>query len=118
MKAQADAFMHKSYSQRLTCFIHVKRNFKEKCSDLSILSDVTQKIIDDIFSHRLGDVFVEGLVDSENDSDFQEKVDNVVTSWRELPSPSSADMEGFISWFLSHKVHTIRDSMLKSGFNL
>ena len=59
-------------------------------------------------------MFVEGLVDSENDSDFQEKVDNVVTSWRKLPSSNSADMEGLISWFLSHKVHTIRDSMLKS----
>ena len=104
--------MHEfTYSQRLTCFIHVKRNVKEKCSNLSILSDVTQKIIADTFGHRLGDVFVEGLVDSENDSDFEKKVD---TSWRKLPSPSSADMEGFISWFLSHKVHTIRDSMLKS----
>lgn len=30
------------------------------------------------FGHRLGDVFVEGLLDSENDSDFQEKVDNLM----------------------------------------
>ena len=38
----------------------------------------------------------------------------MVTSWHELPSPSSVDIERFISWFLSDKVHTIRDSMLKS----
>ena len=114
-KALADAFMHEfTYSQRLTCFIHVKRNVKDKCNDLSIPSDVTQKIIDDIFGHTLADTFIEGLVDSENDIDFQEKVDSVVSSWREMPTPSSVDMEGFISWFLSHKVQTIRDSMLRS----
>ena len=78
--------MHEfTYSQRLTCFIHVKRNVKDKCNDLCIPSDGTQKIIDDIFGHTLADTFIEGLVDSENDIDFQEKVDSVVSSWREMP---------------------------------
>ena len=72
---------------------------KDKCNDLCIPSDVTQKIIDDIFGHTLADTFIEGLVDSENDIDFQEKVDSVVSSWREMPTPSSVDMKDLSAGF-------------------
>lgn len=110
----ADAFGHEfTFSQRLTCFIHVRRNVKEKCSNCNIPSNLTNKIMDDIFGSKVGDTFVEGLVDALDDSDFQVKLDTVITNWRSESVSSSADVEGFINWFNTNKLTVIRDTMLK-----
>ena len=112
--ALAEAFTHElAFSQHLTCFIHVRRNVKEKCNEFHVPTDVSQKILDDIFGARLGDTFVEGLVDASGDDDFQRKVDDVVASWQNCSVPSSANMDGFVQWFVTNKSHVIRDSMLK-----
>jgi hypothetical protein len=113
-QALAEAFGHEfAFSQRLTCFIHVRRNVKDKCNEFRIPSDVTQRIFDDIFGTKCGDVFIEGLVDASGDDDFQRKLDDVILSWQNCSIPSSANMESFIQWFMTNKSHIIRDSMLK-----
>lgn len=50
---------------------------KEKYNEFHIPSDVSKKILDDIFGTKLGGVFVEGLVDATGDDDFQRKLDDV-----------------------------------------
>ena len=93
-----DAFSHElGFSQHLTCFIHVRRNIKEKLSNCNIPSDVAKLVLDDIFGHRLGTVLEEGLVDSSDNDDFQAKLESLLHKWRNLSIPSSADMEGFSS---------------------
>ena len=63
-QALAEAFGHEfAFSQRLTCFIHVRRNVKDKCNEFHIPSDVSQKILDDFFGAKYGDAFIEGLAD-------------------------------------------------------
>ena len=78
-KALSDAFCHEfGFSQQLTCFLHVRRNIKAKLADCSIPSSLSTKILDDIFGKRIGGVFAEGLIDADNDTDFQNKLDYLV----------------------------------------
>ena len=82
-KALSDAFTHEfGFSQHLTCFIHVRKNLKDKLSEYSIPSSLSQQILDDTFGKRLGGTLVEGIVDASDDADFQSKLDNCLQSWR------------------------------------
>ena len=77
-EALSDAFKHEfGFAQHLTCFIHVRRNLKDKLAECNIPVDLSQKILDDVFRKKLGSVFVEGIVDASDDSDFQTKLDAV-----------------------------------------
>ena len=100
-QALAETFTHEfASSQHLTCFIHARRNV-QKCTDYHIPSDVSQKILDDIFGIKLGDTFVEGLVDVSGDEDFQRKLDHMTSSWQNCSVPSSANVGSFVRWFCS-----------------
>jgi len=57
-------------------------------------------MLDDIFGHRLGTVFEQGMVDSSDDADFQMKLDSTLEKWRNLDVCSPADMEGRLSLIL------------------
>ena len=73
--ALADAFRHEfAFSQHLTCFIHVRRNVKDKCSEFNIPPAVSQKLCNDIFGAQVGEAFVEGLVDADSDDDLKHKL--------------------------------------------
>ena len=55
-----DALLHEfGFAQHLTCFIHVRRNVKDKLSECTIPHDLTVAILQDIFGQRLGSVFQE-----------------------------------------------------------
>ena len=62
-QALANAFNHEiPFSQQLICSVHVHQNIKQKCNELQIPSDLSQKILNDIFGIKIGDVFGEGIV--------------------------------------------------------
>lgn len=66
-----DAFSQElGFAQRLTLFIHVRRNIKERLNNSNVPSDVGRIVLDDIFGRRLGTVFGEWLVDSPDGEDF------------------------------------------------
>ena len=78
-QALIDAFSHEfTFSQHLTCFVHVRRNIKQELEDGHIPCKLSQKFLDDIFGQRLWPVFVEGLVDASDEDDFQVKLDSNV----------------------------------------
>ena len=111
-----DAFGHEfRFSQHLTCFIHVRRNIKEKLNSCNVPSEVATTICDDIFGRKLGTVFEEGLVDSVDSDDFESKW-NDKYKWQQLQttSTSSCDLDSFIKWFISNKKDTIKNTMLRS----
>lgn len=112
-KALGDAFSHEfGFSQHL-CFIHIRRNVKDKLNECNIPSDVSKRILDDIFGCRHGTVFKVGLVDSSDRDDYQSKLDSLVQAWQTAEMPSSADAHGFIRWFQANKADAIRDKMLR-----
>ena len=109
-----NAFKHEfGFSQHLTCFIHVRKNIKEKLNSCQVPSDVTLTILNDIFGHRIGSVFEEGLVDSIDSGDFQAKLQYLTEKWSNCEMSSSANMAGFIEWFVSSKADIIHDTMLR-----
>ena len=69
-------------------------------------------VLDDVFGQRLGTTFKEGLVDSLDSDDFQCKLESLLSKWQNLDTSSSADMEGFLHWFMSNKVDMICNTML------
>lgn len=113
-KPLADAFSHEfGFSQHLTCFIHVRRNIKEKLCDCNVPSSIAQIVLDDIFGRRVGTAFEEGLVDSLDNDQFQSNLDALLVKWHNLESSSNADIECFLDWFRVNKVSVIRDTMLR-----
>ena len=56
----SDAFGHEfRFSQKLTCFIHVRRNLKDKLNQFNIPVDVSKMILDDIFGKKMDSSLVE-----------------------------------------------------------
>ena len=114
-QALIKAFSHEfGFSQHLTCFIHVRRNIKDKLNECHVPSHVAKEVLDNIFGKRVGGVFEEGLVDSTDNSDFQAKVESLVAKWSNMQDASAMDMRKFIEWFKANKVQTICSTMLRS----
>jgi hypothetical protein len=83
-KPLIEAFKHElGFSQHLTCFIHVRRNIKEKLNSCDASSDVINVVIDDVFGRRMGPVLQEGLVDASDADDFSAKLQNLLDKWRD-----------------------------------
>ena len=112
--ALIDAFKHEfGYAQHLTCFIHVRRNIKMKLQECNIPSQISIDILNDILGNKIGTTYVEGLVDSHNTSDFDTKLEKLVTKWQNSEVTSKSNMDHFIDWFQSHKAPVIRSSMIR-----
>lgn len=113
-QALIDAFMHEfGFAQHLTCFIHVRRNIKDKLNECAIPPELTATILREIFGQRLGPVFQEGLVDSSDTEDYDNKLNHLVESWRNSEMPSTSDIDKFVNWFMTHKAGVIQNTMLR-----
>ena len=66
----------------LTCFNHVRRNIKDKLHDLGIEKAIQAEISDDIFGRRVGSTLLTGLVDSSSSDIYEEKLECLLTKWR------------------------------------
>lgn len=54
-KALVDAFKHEfGFSQHLTCFIHVRKNIKEKLRECCLSSQSSDEILNDILGKKMG----------------------------------------------------------------
>ena len=73
---------------------------------------MTNTILHDSFGQRLGPTFQEGLVDSTDNDDYENKLEHLVQSWMNSEMPSIADISKFIQWFMTHKAGVIENSML------
>ena len=114
-QALSDAFKHEfGFAQHLTCFIHVQRNVKDMLRKCNNPPQPSKDFLDAIFGKKLASTYMEGLVDAAEGVEFQEKLDRALAEWRDMALPSSADIERFIAWFITHKAPIIRDSMLRS----
>lgn len=92
-----DAFMHEfGFAQHLSCFIHVRRNIKDKLHECAVSPELTAVILRDIFGQKFGAVFQEGLVDSSDTEDYDQKVEHLVESWRNSEMSSTSDVEKLI----------------------
>ena len=70
-------------------------------------------MLDDIFGQQQGNTFLEGLVDSENEDDFELKLDVLQKRWADIEVRHNTK-QGFFSWFLKNKVEIMKNTMLKN----
>ena len=63
-------------SKQLRCFIHLKRNIAEKLKERGIANPDAQEFLADIFRKHCGTRYQEGLVDSNNQEDFESRPEN------------------------------------------
>lgn len=106
----ASAFSHEFHNAvHLNCFIHLRRNIKQKLSDLS-LETSAQKILDGIFGTQIGSVYYEGLVDAISTDDFDDKLQQLGAKWREEDDRN----EVFYDWFVKEKASIFKTSVISS----
>ena len=92
-------FKHEfSYSQHLTCFVHVCHNITQKLKECNVPSETSRIILNDIFGYRVETGVQEGLVDASSE-DFEVTLESLCKKWRKMHTSSSSDVDGFISWF-------------------
>ena len=105
-KALIDAFAYKFRpAVHVTCFIHVRKNIKEKLSKCSIFEEVQSEIIGDIFGKRVGSTLLEGLVDPEYNS-LESNVTSLLDKWKKHESELTGIQE-FCEWFIKNKTDVI-----------
>ena len=71
--------------------------------------DKRSEILDDIFGKRVGTTFYEGLVDTKNEDEFENKLDALLCKWKKDEDKD----DKFFDWFLKNKVNVIKNSMLQ-----
>ena len=107
-KALADGFAHVfRYAIHLTCFNHFRRNLKQKLQEDGFSTTAISEIVDDVMGCRKGSVFCEGLVDSNNQEEFQQKLVMLKERWEKFGG------ERFYDWFCEHKSAIVQETMLK-----
>lgn len=114
-QALIDAFTHNFPSaKQLRCFIHLKRNITEKLRERGIPSSVTEDFIADIFGKRAGSTYQEGLVDSANESDFNDRFERCKAVWMSGEAPYSlADQMPFVDYFSKYYADVVCHNVLK-----
>jgi hypothetical protein len=100
----------------LLCFNHVRRNIKDKLTSMKVAKPVISMVLDDIFGEQTGNVFEHGLVDSNDETDFERKVSQLKSKWQSRLSPYTGQdkNQSFHDWFVKYQTPRIKENMLKS----
>ena len=69
--------------------------------------------MNDVFGSTVNDTYIEGLVDAQDDDEFQRKLDAVMESWQGNPVSSATKLDSFINRFNVNKSSAIRNYMLQ-----
>ena len=113
-KALVDAFSHEfRYAMHLTCFNHFRQNVKRKLQELQYPESSIKEILGDIFGCNQGSIFSEGLVDSNSDEEYDEKLCLLEERWNRLESADDIGTSIY-DWFLQHKAPIMKATMIKS----
>ena len=113
-KSLVDAFAHEfRYAIHLTCFIHFRQNIKRKLHELQYPESTSKEILDDVFGCKQGSTFSEGLVDSNSDEEFNEKLSLLEERWKQLEVAHNIE-SGIYDWFLQYKASVMKTTMIKS----
>ena len=112
--ALIEAFSHNfPDALQLRCFIHLKRNTSEKLNS-RFSNSVIQEYLADIFGKTCGNTYQEGLVDSKDAEDFNDRLEACKETWRKRESLSpNSNHSSFFEYFSQYYAQVIRHSMLK-----
>lgn len=110
-EALYEAFQHEfSESIHLQCFNHVRRNIKAKLQELDLNEEV---ILGDIFGRQVESQHFDGLVDAENEEEYEKGLQSLCRKWKQYDSNTKGPLHAFTRWFEQYKSSTIK-TMLRS----
>ena len=113
-EALYSAFQHEfTDSIHLQCFIHVRRNIKDKLHELHVREGAVQVILGDIFGRDVELEQMDGLVDAESEEEFDVGVQFLCQKWQQFDSVESGPVHVFCEWFKRYKCNTIKQAMLR-----
>ena len=92
----------------LLCWIHVKDNISQKLSKLKITNPFV--IIHAIFGEKSETTKIKGLLNAENEDEFEEKWKMLADIWKEKGKPG----EEFLEYMVKYQKDTMRTSMIAS----
>ena len=108
------AFQHEfPASVHLQCFIHMRRNIKEKLHELRVGESTAQIMLGDIFGRQVELQRMDGLVDAESLEEFDQGVDCLCERWKQFDSVDNGPVYVFSQWFKRYKCSTIKQAMLR-----
>eukprot|EP00118_Oscarella_pearsei_P020416 m.221086 g.221086 ORF g.221086 m.221086 type:complete len:669 (+) comp39954_c1_seq15:519-2525(+) len=109
VRAMSHAFPQ---AEQLRCFLHVRRNLKDKLNRLDLPPGVIQEILHDIFGDSLKTD--ESLVDSPNDELFNERLLSLKGKWDSLEQKHGRPNQAceFYLWFEKYQSETFRKHMI------
>ena len=110
-EALSDALRHGFPSAvHLCCQIHKRRNIEAKLKDMRFPVESCSQILDNIFGKQRGDTMYEGLIDSQDSSSFDIKLNTIKEKWRNH-DPLKSDR--FCNWFVRYESVVMKETMLK-----
>ena len=68
---------------------------------------MSNEVLDNTFGKKVSSTLLEGLVDSEDEYSFEEKLDFLLQEWKKHDT-ASGTVAKFCEWLLKNKVEVIR----------
>ena len=99
----------------LLCSLHMKRNVKAKLHELRVGDNLQQIVIGDIFGKQIMSERMKGLIDSENDDEFEESIKALCKKWESLDSHYQGPLHAFGRWFCQHEKALLKNKILKQS---
>ena len=93
----------------LLCFNHFKNNIVNHLKSVGVDENNRRCIVADIFGQQEGARFEEGIVDSEDEDEFQARLETLSNVWCERLGMKGLE---FHRWFLKNKADAMRKKML------
>lgn len=97
----------------LLCSLHMKRNVKAKLQELSVPDNIQQVVLGDIFGKQVMSERLEGLVDSEDDAEFERGAEVLFKKWKNMDADEHGPMHSFTQWYCQHNKTLLKEKMLK-----
>ena len=98
----------------LLCSLHRRQNIKDKLRELHVGGDKQEIILADIFGKQFGSQQVKGLIDSEDEKEFELGFEILSKKWEKMDSQGEWPLQSFAKWFYHYKSTLVKSSMLKS----
>ena len=91
----------------LRCFLHFKDNIKRELATRGITGGVQDQFISDIFGKQEGSIMYCGLVDLENEEEFESNIQELKPAWEEKETThgNTTKKQTFFEWFQCEKVY-------------
>ena len=88
----------------LLCSTYMRRIIKGKLHELRVDEPVKQIVLADVFGKQIATHYIEGLVDSKDEAEFEQGLHTLCSKWSKM----GKCMETFVRWFQEYKSSSIK----------